>query len=132
MVYLLWFNQEPNADETQKALRRSRMRVTKMVLAVTIIMIYVMCWVPTVVVYFLAHLTPSKLAVHSPIHLITIALAALNSAVNPIIYSFQSQRFRQKLLQLLCCGKGGRNQVISVQSQGQQSSTRTKTTTTGC
>lgn len=105
------------------------MRVTKMVLAVTVI--YVMCWVPTVVVYFLAHLTPGKLAVHSPIHLITIALAALNSTVNPIIYSFQSQRFRQNLLQLLCCRKGGRNQVIPVQSQGQQSSTRTKTTTTG-
>ena len=129
MVYRLWFNQEPNADETQKALRRSRMRVTKVVLAVTVI--YVMCWVPTVVVYFLAHLTPGKLAVHSPIHLITIALAALNSTVNPIIYSFQSQRFRQNLLQLLCCRKGGRNQVIPVQSQGQQSSTRTKTTTTG-
>ena len=105
------------------------MRVTKMVLAVTVI--YVMCWVPTVVVYFLAHLTPGKLAVHSPIHLITIALAALNSTVNPIIYSFQSQRFRQNLLQLLCCRKGGTNQVIPVQSQGQQSSTRTKTTTTG-
>lgn len=125
-MYRLWFNQEPNADETQKALLRSRKRVTKMVLAVSII--YGICWVPTVVVYFLAYVIPNKESVHSLNHKITIALATFNSTINPIIYSFQSQQFRRNLLQVLCCGWRKRNQVVPAESQRQHASNLTKAT----
>ena len=93
-----------------------------MVLAVSII--YVICWVPTVVVYFLAYAIPGKEKVHSLNHKITIALATFNSTINPIIYSFQSQRFRNGLMQTLCCGKTGRNsnRVVPIRSQQQQTS----------
>ena len=91
-----------------------------MVLAVSII--YVICWVPTVVVYFLAYAIPGKEKVHSLNHKITIALATFNSTINPIIYSFQSQRFRNGLMQTLCCGKRNSNRVVPIRSQQQQTS----------
>lgn len=54
IIYRLWFTKDNTTEATQKALLRYRRRLTKMVIAVTII--YVLCWGPELMIYFLGFL----------------------------------------------------------------------------
>ena len=54
VIYRLWFTKDNTTEVTQKALLRYRRRLTKMIMAVTII--YVLCWGPEVMIYFLGFL----------------------------------------------------------------------------
>ena len=99
MVYHLWLKKENIREETQKALKRHRKRVTKMVVFVTVI--YVLCWVPELLIYFLGFTgTITLVGSH---HTIASALIVFNSSVNPIVYSLQSSQFRKHLSELICC-----------------------------
>ena len=99
IIYRLWFTKDNATEATQKALLRYRRRVTKMVIAVTII--YVLCWGPELMIYFLGFLGVFTLeAVH---HGVAFALVVFNSGVNPVVYSFQSSQFRTHLLSLIRC-----------------------------
>ncbi|KAL9956336.1 hypothetical protein ACROYT_G037801 [Oculina patagonica] len=99
MVYHLWLKKDNVREETQKALKRHRKRVTKMVVFVTVI--YVLCWVPELLIYFLGFTgTITLVGIH---HAIASALIVFNSSVNPIVYSLQSTQFRKHLADLICC-----------------------------
>lgn len=99
MVYHLWLKKDNVREETQKALKRHRKRVTKMVVFVTVI--YVLCWVPELLIYFLGFTgTITLVGIH---HTIASALIVFNSSVNPIVYSLQSSQFRKHLADLICC-----------------------------
>lgn len=101
MVYHLWLKKDSVREETQKALKRHRKRVTKMVVFVTII--YILCWVPELLIYFLGFTgTITLVGIH---HAIASALIVFNSSVNPIIYSLQSTQFRKHLADLICCNR---------------------------
>lgn len=99
VIRTLWFKSD---TRTHQAIIRTRKRVTKMVIAVSVI--YVICWTPSLVIYFLAYMLPQE-GVHSVNHRITIVLATFNSSINPVIYSLQSTGFRKYLCETLCCGK---------------------------
>ena len=71
-----------------------------MVLVVSVI--YVICWVPTLMIYFLTNVLPSE-SMYSVLHKITIVLATFNSSINPVVYSLRSQMFRQNLYKLVRC-----------------------------
>jgi hypothetical protein len=98
VVRTLWFKTD---TITNRAVIRTRKKVTKMVIAVSVI--YVICWTPSLVIYFLAYMLPEE-GVHSVNHKITIVLATFNSSINPVIYSLQSTGFRKYLCGMLCCG----------------------------
>lgn len=99
IIYRLWFTKDKTTEATQKALLRYRRRLTKMVIAVTIV--YVLCWGPELMIYFLGFLGVFNLeAIH---HGVAFALVVFNSCVNPIVYSFQSTQFRTHLRALICC-----------------------------
>lgn len=99
MIYHLWLKKENIREDTQKALKRHRKRVTKMVVFVTVI--YVLCWVPELLIYFLGFTgTITLVGIH---HAIASALIVFNSSVNPIVYSLQSSQFRKHLSELICC-----------------------------
>lgn len=90
VVYNLWVRGEQPVEVTQQALIKSRRRVTKMVLTVTVVC--AVCWLPNLIVYVLDFY---GLMSHGGIvHTTTVVLVTLNSAVNPVIYCFQSKRFR--------------------------------------
>ena len=105
MVHLLWFRQDLHLSPSQLTLLRSRRRVTTMVIGVS--GIYVICWTPTLLIYFLANVLPSE-DMYSVVHKISILLATINSSVNPVIYSLRSSRFRQNLYHVVCCTRGHR------------------------
>ncbi|XP_074639840.1 QRFP-like peptide receptor [Acropora palmata] len=119
MVYRLWIRKDNIREETQKALKRHRKRVTKMVVFVTVI--YVLCWVPELLIYFLGFTGSITLVgIH---HTIASALIVFNSSVNPIVYSLQSSQFRKHLSDLICCK---RNRISALNSIVATSSTPRK------
>lgn len=112
VVYRLWFVNNEAAEATQRSLLRYRKRVTKMVIFVTLV--YVLCWVPELLIYFLGFTGTITLeAVH---HAIASALIVFNSSINPIVYSLQSSKFRKHLGELICCRK--RNVVVPFSNSG--------------
>ena len=110
VVYRLWFtNQE--RDVTHMALLRHRKRVTKLVIAVTIV--YALCWVPELKIYFLGFTGAIQL---QTIHInIASALVFFNSTINPVVYALQSSIFRGHLRDLIWayCEKGGRSNQVN-------------------
>ena len=116
MVYHLWLRKDNIREDTQKALKRHRKRVTKMVVCVTVI--YVLCWVPELLIYFLGFTgTITLVGIH---HTIASALIVFNSSVNPIVYSLQSSQFRKHLSELICCK---RNKIAPGSSTAASSTT---------
>lgn len=112
VVHRLWFVKNNAAEVTQRSLLRYRKRVTKMVIFVTLV--YVLCWVPELLIYFLGFTGIITLeAVH---HAVASALIVFNSSINPIVYSLQSSKFRKHLGELICCRK--RNAVDPINNRG--------------
>jgi len=100
IIRRLWFSKISLKNRSQMAFIRSKKRITTMVLVVSVI--YVICWVPTLMIYFLANVLPSE-SMYSVLHKITIVLATFNSSINPVVYSLRSQQFRQNLYRLVWC-----------------------------
>lgn len=114
IVRRLWFSKMALKNQSQMAFIRSKKRITTMVLVVSVI--YVICWVPTLMIYFLANVLPSE-SMYSVLHKITIVLATFNSSINPVVYSLRSQMFRQNLYKLVRCHNKKPNsaQILPVQ-----------------
>ncbi|KAL9957292.1 hypothetical protein ACROYT_G038908 [Oculina patagonica] len=100
VVRRLWFSKIAINNHSQMAFLRSKKRITTMVLFVSVI--YVICWAPTLIIYFLASVLPSE-SMYSVPHKTTIVLATFNSSINPVVYSLRSQLFRQNLYKLFRC-----------------------------
>lgn len=99
VIYLLWFkNVVIRLDEERQ--RKKKKRATKMVLIVSLV--YALCWFPELTVFVLFAYSPQsvKFEIAYPA---TVALCCLNSAINPIIYSFHNNQFRYYLKRLVCC-----------------------------
>ena len=79
-----------------------RKRVTKMVLTVSII--YGLCWMPNLTIYALNYFSPSQ-NYGDVTYITSIVLVTCNSTVNPFIYVFVNDKFREKSKSLLCCGQ---------------------------
>ena len=77
-----------------------RKRVTKMVLAVSVI--YGLCWMPGLTIYALNYFSPSQ-NYGDVTYITSIVLVTCNSTVNPFIYIFVNQKFRRKIKTLLGC-----------------------------
>lgn len=112
VVYRLWFVKNDATEVTQRALLRYRKRVTRMVIFVTVV--YVLCWVPELLIYFLGFTGAITLeAFH---HATASALIVFNSSINPAVYSLQSSKFRKHLGELICCKK--RNAIAPFNNRG--------------
>ena len=108
VVYDLWFKQMNG--NTQLAVRRSRKKVTKVVLSVSVI--YAVSWFPQLILYVLSNYHYA-FQFGNVAYVTSVVMVTFNSAVNPVIYSFQSERFRQHFKQLLFC-HSNRIHVVSV------------------
>ncbi|KAJ7331169.1 hypothetical protein OS493_020872 [Desmophyllum pertusum] len=107
VVYRLWFTRDTTTEASQKALLRCRRRATKMVIAVTVI--YVLCWVPELSIYFMGF--TGALTLTQLHHGIASVLIVFNSSINPVVYSLQSSSFRRHLSDLVRC-KQKRNRLF--------------------
>ena len=70
-------------------------------MVVTISIIYGLCWTPDIVIFTFI-LFSSKLAFGGAADITSIVLVACNSTVNPIVYAYMNDQFRNKIKALLC------------------------------
>ncbi|XP_031568756.1 trissin receptor-like [Actinia tenebrosa] len=105
VIYDLWFKQN-QVQGAQRAILKSRKRVTKMLVIISVI--YAVCWLPDCIMYTLHHYGIHYSYVNS---LCTMLLIMFNSAINPFIYSLQSEKFRRHLKALVSCKKLRQNQI---------------------
>ena len=98
VIYHVWFSAEDKA--TNAALFKSRRKLTKLFIIVT--MIFIITWTPTygrlIVKEFVNHETTKK-----SYQLVSMLFALIGSAANPAIYSFRCPRFRQEAVKTLSC-----------------------------
>lgn len=90
-----------------KEKKRSHRKVTKLVL--TVITVYVMCWLPYWVFQVaLIYSPPNECASRITITLFLIAgcFSYSNSAMNPILYAFLSDNFKKSFLKACTCAAG--------------------------
>lgn len=97
LVYKLWFR--PTAKSTMVQQTKLRCCKKSSRLVVTVSVIYSICWIPVLVVYVFSSFSTQQL--YSAVHTTSIVLVTLNSAINPVLYSWQSDRFRKHLVALL-------------------------------
>ena len=97
VIFNLWFKK--TNEFVQVVVRRSRKKVTKVALIVSVI--YVISWFPQLVLYLLISyetgITFGEFA-----YMASVVMVTFNSAVNPLIYALQSGRFRQHFEEFLC------------------------------
>lgn len=75
-------------------------KATKM--AITLTVIYSICWLPNLILYILAFNISGDFY-GSPLYGWTVVLTCLNSTVNPFVYTLQSRRFRASAKRALLC-----------------------------
>ncbi|KAL9956640.1 hypothetical protein ACROYT_G038147 [Oculina patagonica] len=85
---------------SSNSVSQSRIRVTKMLLSVSVI--FIACWTPPAVLCVMSPVIPGG---YVTVYYVTKASALLNSCVNPLVYTLYSEQFRKSLASLVCCPK---------------------------
>ncbi|KAK4005198.1 somatostatin receptor type 5 isoform X2 [Daphnia magna] len=108
VFYILVIRKLKTVGPTNKSKekRRSHRKVTRLVL--TVVTVYVLCWLPYWVSQVSLIFTPPK-ASQSPyivaIFLLAGCLGYSNSAVNPILYAFLSDNFKKSFMKACTCAE---------------------------
>ncbi|KAK2570947.1 Pyroglutamylated RF-amide peptide receptor [Acropora cervicornis] len=100
VVHNLWFKKVTNEAIGKTAVRKARKKVTKVVLTVSAV--YAISWFPQLIIYALSNFD-LLVEFGGILYITSVVLVAFNSAINPVIYAMQSERFRQHFRQLMCC-----------------------------
>lgn len=90
-----------------KEKKKSHRKVTKLVL--TVITVYVLCWLPYWITQVALIFTPPKQCQSNiviTIFLLAGCLSYSNSAMNPILYAFLSDNFKKSFLKACTCATG--------------------------
>ena len=89
--------------------KKSHQKVTTMVL--TVITVYVLCYLPYWVLQIILLFTEPNALSHNALmvvlYMTSAALTYLNSAVNPILYAFLNENFRQTFKKACVCADSG-------------------------
>ncbi|XP_073247294.1 allatostatin-A receptor-like [Porites lutea] len=102
VIRRLWFKSQEGPRATQAAIVKSRKRVTKMVIMVSVV--YAITWFPVLIIYMLNYYHEAQ-EYGNITYIIGILIVTFNSCVNPFVYAFVNERFRnhlKNLLQLPC------------------------------
>ncbi|XP_068672822.1 pyroglutamylated RF-amide peptide receptor-like [Montipora foliosa] len=101
VVYQLWIKKpEATSQPRRTVFLMPRIKATK--LAITLTVIYAVCWLPNLILYILAFQVSNSVYA-SPLYKWSVVLTCLNSTVNPFVYSLQSRRFRSSVKRSLMC-----------------------------
>ena len=82
-------------------------------MVVTVSVTFALCRLPALTMYVVSYFSPSQ-DYSDVLHILSVALVTLNSAINPFIYALVNQRFRQHIKELICWVGACRNNVTDV------------------
>lgn len=83
-------------------------------MVIFVIVVYVLCWVFELLIYFLGFIGIIILQLFY--YVVVFVLIVFNFSINLIVYSLQSSKFRKYFGELICCMK--RNVVIFFKNSG--------------
>ena len=97
-------------------------------MVVTVSVTFTLCRLPALTMYVVSYFSPSQ-DYSDVLHILSVVLVTLNSAINPFIYALVNQRFRQHIKELICWFGACRNSVTDVSPgiTGGQEGNRTTT-----
>ena len=99
VVYTLWDRKvNLTSAPSEQIIIQNRKKVTKMVIVVTLL--FAVLRSPNLILYMLSQFD-SGYKFASASYIASVALVALNSTVNPFVYSLHSTKFREHLIRLL-------------------------------
>lgn len=99
IIYTLWIKKKGGLTIiTRTAIHKARRKVTKVVYIISLI--YCISWFPPLIDNVIIVFAPNRF-LSDVTHQATVFLVVLNSSVNPLVYTFQSARFRQHLRYLI-------------------------------
>lgn len=114
VINTLWFKHaSQEMESTQLAVLKSRKRVTKMVVTVSIL--YGISWLPNLTIYALNYYHPGY-SYGDVTYICSIVMVTCNSAINPFVYTFQNKKFRKHMWDLICCRRFCNNRVDGARS----------------
>ncbi|XP_020913303.1 tachykinin-like peptides receptor 86C [Exaiptasia diaphana] len=125
IIQMLWFSNDQVENISQRSLMKSRKRITRVVLTVTVILF--VCWIPNLLYYaisvFLSRQSifiAEDRKIIAPVWFqVSLVLLLLNSSINPFIYALQDIRFRRCMRRLLC-GTGSNHQGGNIPDENAQ------------
>ena len=89
-------------DATAQAVIKSRKRVTK--IAITVTVLHVLCWLPDVTSYLLVYHVPGLVEYGSILYHACVIPVGIGTCLNPIVYALQSRLFRIQMRKMIGCG----------------------------
>lgn len=100
LVHELLWGRSAQVSRSRNAIVSKR-RVTRLVIVV--IIAFALCWLPIQVVFLMQHFgTNPQSRFFRTFHVLSNCLAYANSSINPILYAFLSENFRNSFKALLC------------------------------
>ena len=111
VIYHVWFDTDANRA-TNVALLKSRRKLTKLFISVTVI--FIITWTPTFTKLIVTrYIVDAETAWKYELSIILLGL--VGTTANPVIYSFRCSRFRHEVIKLLTCRccKGRRQPNVS-------------------
>ncbi|XP_038055615.1 nociceptin receptor-like [Patiria miniata] len=84
---------------------------------IVVAMFFAICWLPADIYYLLYNLNLHPNFISDPVYEFTSVIVVLNLCINPFIYAFAYERFRKKLLQMLCCHHMGANRITGLENR---------------
>lgn len=109
-VRALWKNRLRASSVSDRAIVRQRKKATKMMLVVSVL--YAICWLPNLIFYMLSTYKPEWYVYFSDTYVVSVVLVCANSAMNPIVYSLHSSRFRNELKSFFFCERYGHADLL--------------------
>lgn len=101
----LWKDRVHASAMSERAIVRQRKKATKMMAVVSIL--YAICWLPNLILYMMSTYRPEWYVYFSDPYVVSVIMVCANSAMNPIVYSLHSSRFRGELKSIFWCEKYG-------------------------
>ena len=99
----------PNFDATAQVAIRSRKRVTKIAIIVTVL--HALCWLPDVTSYLLVYHVPGLVEYGSILYHACVIPVGIGTCLNPFVYALQSQSFRIQMRKMLGCSCSRKEKV---------------------
>ena len=100
VVKHLWWRRSQNSIRgANTSLLRHRKRITRVILSVLVA--FNIFWLPWAVLQGAA-LSGVQMKIHNDAIIVSLVLVLSYAAINPFLYSFQSQQFRKRVQKLLC------------------------------
>ena len=99
----------PNFDATVQVAIRSRKRVTKIAIIVTVL--HALCWLPDVTSYLLVYHVPGSVEYGSILYHACVIPVGIGTCLNPFVYALQSQSFRIQMRKMFGCSCSRKEKV---------------------